>query len=263
MERPVEELAMNAIEQATAANSRYFWIYLIASAVAILFGYLSWKANNRALDAVRIDASSKIVAAMQDAEYKIAAAKLDSDARIEEAKLGAAQAQLVAAATNERSRALELQVAEQRERAAAAETKLLILAEDVAPRVLLRGDRVVLVTALRELKERFPVTITVSGGSEAAGYAAQIQSAFQEAGWEARLGTTVTSDYREGMGLFVNSLKSPPKGAALVQAALRAAGIDLSGQERELVPDGEIEIEIANKPRVLPRKAAPLPNQGP
>ena len=99
-----------------------------------------------------------------------------------------------------------------------------------------------------------PHTLRASGATrdESQGYLAEIVAAIRAAGWTVNKPPLRIVE-REGTGvqLFVRDLKTAPEGAAGFQEALRAVGIDANGYLVQAVAEGEFELNVAAKPRVV------------
>jgi hypothetical protein len=133
-----------------------------------------------------------------------------------------------------RTRALELRIAEQQERAAKAERDLLALSKQIAPRRLTDGQRAVLIASLRAASsKKGSVVLTAAiGDGDALAYRSQIESVLREADWpivqirEAQIGGLGGP---MGLVLSLRDPSRPPPSAIALRDAFQAAGIGTIG----------------------------------
>jgi hypothetical protein len=193
----------------------------------------------------------KVESASTTAEANARAAEANTKAV--EAAEGTAKARAEAAAAIERTKKLELEAEQQRERAAKAERDLLSVKSAIAPRGFSTAERAKLIAALRAAPVKGKVSINcVLGDGEGFAFANEVDKILKTGGWETTgvsQGAYGPGGNPIGFGVVVHSAASAPPHAATLQAAFKAAGLDLPGAIDANIPEGTVEILVGNKPR--------------
>lgn len=186
-------------------------------------------------------------------ETRIASAQRDAaeaNQKAAEAGEGTARALAETGAANERVVKVELEAAQQRERAARAEKDLLELQERIKPRRISADQRERLIAALRNLPKGPVIVTCVLGDGEAIAFANQIVDSLKSAGWPVDGVNQVVYTPNNPVGFFVrvrSAANAPPYAGAL-QQAFNSVEIRLDGQQVPTLSEGVVEIVVGNKP---------------
>jgi hypothetical protein len=178
--------------------------------------------------------------AAKDAEVSVAIASAnarsaEANRKSAEASEGTAKAEVDAARANERAGVLEVQAANQRIRAAHAETELLELKYRLAPRRITREQHGVYVEMLKPYGGS-KVEMTQIGDIEAKAFAADILSVLTDSGWDVqvnfiaisappRYGVTGKVDARTNAGKALFEFLSALPDSAVVAAPPQIGGL--------------------------------------
>ncbi|MDO8680627.1 MAG: hypothetical protein Q7R30_19085 [Acidobacteriota bacterium] len=223
------------------ANHTGLWA-AVFTALAALLGVASW-----VLSGWVSDAKDAALAKFQD-ESKVAVAEAVKGTA--EAIEGAAVAQAAAASANERTKAHEVELLRQQERAALAEKGLLELKQKVEWRSIGRTNGEPLIAALRVANPKGPVRIKcVLGDPEGNEFATQLGGLLGAGGW-----TVVDTEQSvyvggnpKGWGLAIRSNNAPPAHVATLRSAFAIAGFPLAIIEQPDVRDGEVVMLVGIK----------------
>jgi hypothetical protein len=172
--------------------------------------------------------SSKIDFAKKIEEERLKAKVSESNAIAEKAKEEAAKAFENAASTNERSQKLELQVEEQKERAANAEKDLLILKDKIKPRSVPIDIANKLIDELKSFGIKEIHLSSSLGDGEALSYANQIKAIFEYAGWKVDSGIGFST--YTGVGVYILTKTNDNKDAEKLMKIFNSLGIKLQHQ---------------------------------
>jgi hypothetical protein len=228
-----KSVAQLPIEAVAKRNERIFALYIVVLVVTGLlvafFTWLVWDAGNKVQDAIRDNANAKIAEAGKDA-----------------------------AEANERSKVLEqsnlrLQstVAQQQERAAAAEKELLQLKETLKDRVISDEQE----QKLRQLlagEPNGPVEVWwITSDKDSYPLALKIIDVLKKAGWTNVTERMAVGGTGDGFFIIVHEIKTAPAYASRLQQAFKDVGIHLEGHEKPDTPPGVVQIYIGHKAHAL------------
>jgi len=255
----------SAIDAATRRNSRMFITYigiLIVTALIIaLFTWLVWDAGNKVQDAIRVDADARIAEAQSTgASASERAGKLEhnnlilrSTVATLETKAASAQkdvSSLQKAASDAKmaQQKVEIELAKQRERTAAAELALAKVQERMKWRSVSPEQRKRLLEMLKdEAKGNIVVKCSV-GDDEAYNFASQFVEILRSSGWSVDgVNQSWFADPPVGAGFLVHKLADSPSYGPPLQKAFIPVGFEFSVSEQERIPVGEIELLIGHK----------------
>lgn len=174
------------VELAARTNRLVLVGYITSLLVVALMTYLSWRAGNKAQEAIKADADARIAEAHGTAT--------EAEARAAEAGKVAAKATEAAALANERAAGAEVQIASARASAAeamrVAETERLArvkLEAEIAPRRLSEAQRQAVMKTCKFFAGRAPVNlVSYSLDAEAAVLGTQILETLGSAGIEVK-----------------------------------------------------------------------------
>jgi hypothetical protein len=202
------------IEAAAKAQLMWFVLYVLVLAGATVLTVVLSRATNRYQDLVRRDADARI------AETKVAQQRV------------------------------EVELAQQQERAAIAERSLLELRQKVTPRAVSAEQRKHLISALRQAPKGSVQVLCVLGDGEGFAFAAQIDGVLKESGWPVSDLLQGAFGPRNPVGIFmrVKSASTAPPHAAALQHAFESAGIPLPAGEDPTLAEGLTQIVVGNKP---------------
>lgn len=187
--------------------------------------------------------SSRIDYAKKIEEERLKAKVSEANAFAERAKEEAAKAFENAATTNERSQKLELQVEEQKERAANAEKDLLLLKDKIKPRSVPTDIANKLINELKLFNTKEIHLSSSLGDGEAASYANQVKAIFDYAGWKVDSGIGFST--YTGVGVYILTKTNNDRDAEKLINIFNASGIKL---QHQVNPDGKkIQIFIGSK----------------
>jgi len=265
------------------ASSIYRWVevgYIVFLVLAAIFSCLILIIGNKVQGTLRAaadariaqvksdsdksvrEANDRIESASRESNEKIAGLNKQAGAlRLEVKKAGgevakanaeAARANEAAGKANERAGALEVEAAQQREKAATAEKALLDLQLRVAPRALEPNQIAALIDVLKGVPKKARVRVNCPmGDAESAALANQINDALTLAGWgpQRPVGQLMFSGgVPTGIGLLVRSVTTPISGAVALQRALAAVGLAAIPVERPEMGTEDVELLIGVKP---------------
>lgn len=145
--------------------------------------------------------SSKIDFRKKIEEERLKTKVAESIAISEKAKEEAAKAFENAAITNERAQKLELQVEEQKEKAANAEGDLLKLKNQIKPRSISIENATKLISVIKNFSTKEILISSSFGDGEALLYANRIKEIFEYAGW--KVNSNMGSSFYTGRGVYI------------------------------------------------------------
>jgi hypothetical protein len=246
------------------ASSVHRWIavgYIGSLLLAALFSYLLWVSGNKVQDALRADADAQIEQIKSDSEAnareaseRIAALnrqaeELRLEAETARKEIGAAKAE--AAKANERTGTLELETAQQREKAAVAERSLLELQQRVQDRHLTAGQRMALTDGLTHGPKGEITIMCVGGNPEPCVFAEELAEVLRRSGWTVVFGEPEHGVMFVGIspkGVFLRAHSATLPRAAVLQQALKAVGIEATGEVRSDTPEDWVNLLVGYKP---------------
>jgi hypothetical protein len=195
--------------------------------------YLSWRAGNKAQDAIKADADARIAEAGGVAKK--------ADVRAAEAGTEAANANEAAAKANERAQRLEAenlavrgkvaeleeQAADARARAAEAERLLAEVNERTKDRHVTLGRRGAFVTALLPGQGQKISIVCEEAEDEARVFATELITAFRDAGWDVddRTNSIRVPSERRGLAVVVRDLMAIPARVEAIESSFAAVGL--------------------------------------
>ena len=141
-------------------------------------------------------------------------------------------------------------LAEQRERAANAERRLLELQQQIEPRRIADAERTRLIELLRDSPTAVVAVRYIGADPEAEAFARQIHEVLLAAGWSSRVRGSVlyTSGSPTGVRLLVRSVSQPPASSTALLEILADAGISVHRNQSSDINAGELEILVGTKP---------------
>jgi hypothetical protein len=176
-----EPMESSFLERAFRSNNAY----LLGVAVAAIASFSLYFFGSR-LASVKDDELHRFQTESARTIAEANARAAEANTRAAQATRGTAEALASAGAANERAGKLELEAANQRERAAKAEKNLLELTRAVAPRHVTQAQRDTLRVALSGARPTTPIRVMVFIGTEdGIPFSLEFIDALNEAGWPA------------------------------------------------------------------------------
>lgn len=230
----------NGLTKALSNNNFIFIIYIIYLVVGIVFTVLLFKSSNKVQDAIKKESEAKIAIANVNAELA------RKDAAIANEK--ATEAKTI-------QQRVEIELAQQRERAAKAESSLLRLHEQLTQRTFSDIDKKHLITILKNCVEKARIPVICDGSSETLTFARQIQDILKKAGWDTDESPSIATPSWEGIVLTVDDPVNPPISAKLLASELAKLGYNVTITARGRVGfktlTGSKSLSISNQKLVL------------
>jgi hypothetical protein len=154
-----------------------------------------------------------------------------------------------AAKANERAAALEKDAAVQRARAATSELELFKLRQRLEPRRLDAEHLGLLTDALKRSPAKGLVNIRIAlGDNEAISFAAQLERALKNAGWQTSSEQAAFRENPIGLFLVIHSAVAAPPHAVFLQRSFDAAGLSLPAEEHTTNPNNDVTLIVGVKP---------------
>ena len=257
---------------AAAAISKHAVVLLTSGGV--LAGYRAWHFAVKKDDATRLHAQFAVVvlAALgacagysvyyftdeislererlaQVKEAELERFKVEKDAEIKSATARAAEADVRAAETMKSARGLEIEIAQQRQRAARAEKDLVEIQERIRPRLITDAQRALLIQALTKSPKGSVRIDTVIGDGEALIFARQIKEILKASGWtDVHLSHSIYTGSPVGLSMTVRDGNKTPLFAVALAEAIESIGIPVKRGYNSEIPEETIKILVGMKP---------------